>query len=1266
MFDSISYRKIITILLIMISLLTMQSFASFIENKGQFPSNILFFAKANDCNIWIKDNKIVFDYFDINPTERIISGNAISIEFNNSNAMSNFSAIATNNTKYNYFSKNMQITDVSSFDTLIFRNKYNNIDIRLYFSDGYFCYDFIVHTGGHPNSISMNIKGAKKVYSAKEKLIVQIDDNKKIYHDRLFAYCNESKSQVQCSFEVNDNNRVGFNIDNNYQGNSITIDPIVFSTFYGGNNFDYARALAADKFGNAIIVGNTLSKNFPTTIGSYDTVYTENDWDFREAFVSKFDSTGQNLLFSTFLGGIGDDFAECIALDDNGNIYLSGYTISLHSFPVTSGSIDSLDRGGFDVFFSKLNPNGNQLLHSTLIGGSSDDFGLSIALDKFGNVYLTGYTNSLQAGLQRPYPTTPTAYDTTVNGNYDVFVTKLNSNNYSIVYSTFVGGSQADFGQSIIVDSIGNAVVGGITRSTNFPTTPFAYSRVFGDSVITGLSSDGFIFKLNSTGSSMIFSTFLGGKGRDGVYAICLDKYSNIYASGLTESANFPVRTNAFDLSYNNLMTGGVFGDVFISNLTSDGSVLINSTFFGGRGTERANAIAIDNEGHIYITGSTNSVDFPTTRRAFQTTYKDTNLRTDAFAAKFSSELNQLLYSTYIGGSTNDVGNGIAPINNTFFVTGWTESIDFPTFGSAYSNSPNDTSKANVFLLRIAPNLIDIDLFGDEYSDRFKNICIGDSIFVGGTASGGFGDISYSWAPRVGVSNPDSSHSYFYPKRNTEYVITVADSKGNIARDTMFITVLQKPTPVIFGPKLVLRSSEIEYFVGSNQTSQFNWTATNGAILSGQGTERIKVKWLDSIASGSLKVVLTNSADCSDSASINITISYFLEPQIVFSSEASFCEGDSVVLSVKDDYYFYLWSTGEKTKSIVVNQTGNYFVFVSDSTGFGGTSDTLKLRFVPAPNPTIYGLFAVKPNLTYSYITDYFEDYSYNWIVANGQIISGQGTDSVVVRWDNAPNASIAVEVVTKEGCSGLSDLMMLDVGGIFKPKIRILGSRNICEGDSVLLDAGFGYNIYQWNNGKTTRFISVATADSFFCFVRDAYGFSGWTDTVVTAILPRPPKPEVEQFGNQLICLSDSLPLQWYFNDQAIPNATNSQYIADIPGIYKVCVRGINGCRSCSDLIYYLVSTEEYSNEKINSIHIFPNPFRDAISILVSRIEDIAEPVSISIYDALGRKVLDNTYNSLYNNELIRLNVSFLPSGLFLLSFEHRGNKTIKTIIKH
>jgi len=337
---------------------------------------------------------------------------------------------------------------------------------------------------------------------------------------------------------------------------------LVYSTYLGANGGDEAFGIALDSARNAYVTGETNSITFPTTPGAFQTLSPGSFFRNDDAFVTKINSTGTALIYSTYLGGSrADDGGRGIIVDPSGNAYVTGFTFSTN-FP-TKGAGFSLAfqrtlGGGADTFVTKVNATGSALVYSTYLGGGGNDESFGIALDSARNAYVTGFTFSTN------FPTTPGAFQTTLGGGADAFVTKLNFLGSALFYSTYLGGNQDEnfifgFSQegSITVDSSGNAYVTGDTTSLNFPTTRAVQTTLGG-------SLDAFVTKLSFSGDALIFSTFLGGSVGDVGIGIALDSSNenDVYVTGRTFSGNFPTTPGAFQTTFS-----GGFGDAFVTKI---------------------------------------------------------------------------------------------------------------------------------------------------------------------------------------------------------------------------------------------------------------------------------------------------------------------------------------------------------------------------------------------------------------------------------------------------------------------------------------------------------------------------------------------------------------------------------------------------------------------------------------------------------------------------------------------------------------------------
>ena len=299
------------------------------------------------------------------------------------------------------------------------------------------------------------------------------------------------------------------------------------------------------------------------------------------------------LVYSTYLGGSGENEASAIAVDGSGNAYVTGLTSST-DFPISNSALQSTNGGSVcNAFVTEMAAGGQGLVYSTYFGGSYEDTAFGIAVDNSGNAYIAGLTESAD------FPTTANALYSSLNGPADAFVTEIAAGGQSLVYSTYLGGSGYDAAFSIAVDSSGNAYVAGETLSTDFHTTSNAYQSTYAGGTNHG---DAFVTEIAAGGTSLLYSTYLGGTGDDVANSIAVDSSGNAYVAGWTLSTNFPTTSSAFQPSFAGATN---YGNAFVAEIASGGQSLVYSTYLGGSGDDVAYGIAVDGPGNAYVTGLT-------------------------------------------------------------------------------------------------------------------------------------------------------------------------------------------------------------------------------------------------------------------------------------------------------------------------------------------------------------------------------------------------------------------------------------------------------------------------------------------------------------------------------------------------------------------------------------------------------------------------------------------------------------------------------------
>lgn len=480
-------------------------------------------------------------------------------------------------------------TNVPNYHVIAFEDVYTGIDLEYYSNGQLMEYDFVVSPGADFTQITVKYEGIKSlsVNEAGELLVETGWGVVKELTPLVYQNIDGHERKIACAYHLRSGNSFGYALGEDYDHNlPLVIDPVLaFGTYLGGGGDEECYSIAADGSGSVYVTGYTTSNfDFPTQ-DPYQLFQGQED-----AFVTKVSPAQRRLIYSTYLGGAADERGYSIAVDDSGHAYVTGSTAS-PDFPTVNPYMTDPDVCLSDAFITKLNPEGNGLVYSTYLGGADHhDWGYGIAVDGSGSAYVAGYTNSSEFPVENPY-------QTDLHGTGDAFVTKLNTAGNGLVYSTYLGGDTLDFGYAIALDESGCAYITGGTVSSNFPTEN-PYQTDQGE-------RDGFVTKLNAAGDGLVYSTYLGGNGGDDRgEAIVVDHSGCAYVTGNAGSYDFP--------THNPYQTNQGVTDAFVTKLNPAGDGLVYSTYLGGNSWDKGYAIAVDDSGSAYVTGYTRSSDFPT------------------------------------------------------------------------------------------------------------------------------------------------------------------------------------------------------------------------------------------------------------------------------------------------------------------------------------------------------------------------------------------------------------------------------------------------------------------------------------------------------------------------------------------------------------------------------------------------------------------------------------------------------------------------------
>ncbi len=544
-------------------------------------------------------------------------------------------------------------TNVPAYDRVRYRDVYPGIDLVYYGNQRRLEYDFVVAPGADPNAVTLDFEGATGMtIDARGDLVLGTGETS-VRQQRPVVYQERDgvRQYVSGAYAMRGDRTVGFRVGSYDPTRPLVIDPIIdFATYLGGTGDDRALGAAVDATGAVYITGYTASANFPTT-GAVDPSFGGGGTD---AFVVKLSPDGSRAIYTTYVGGDGQDAGTGIAVDAGGNAYVAGYTSS-SDFPLAS-AIQGAQRGMADAFVLKLGPTGSTLSYSTYLGGDELDLGSDVAVDAAGNAYVTGVTESAD------FPTVR-AIQGVYGGEKDAFLTKVSADGSELEYSTYLGGSGMDGALSVAVGPTGDAYVTGATSSRDFPVESALQTRHGGGAF------DAFAVRVAPTGGTLVYSTYLGGAGEDGGYRLTLDAAGNACVAGETGSTDFPT------VSPVQATLGGLV-DAFVAKIAPTGARLVTSTYLGGADVDRATGIAVDATGNVYVTGFTRSTDFPMAG-AMQPVARGNK---DGFVAKLAPSGATLLSSTYFGGFLDDEPFDLAvTASGDLYLIGHTTSPDLPT-----------------------------------------------------------------------------------------------------------------------------------------------------------------------------------------------------------------------------------------------------------------------------------------------------------------------------------------------------------------------------------------------------------------------------------------------------------------------------------------------------------------------------------------------------------------------------------------------------------
>lgn len=789
----------------------------FIKNKGQWPEGVFYKAKIGGGEAWLEQGRFTFSFLDQEDLKAAhesthskgikqevkVKAHVYNLNFINANKDAVIYEKDKSDAIHNYFIGSDQskwATNVPLFHEVSYKQFFNGIDLNVYSKSGYFKYDYVISPNANVNQIQWNYENANvEMRSGNIVITTSVGD---VLEQKPYAYqvIGGEIKEVKCAYEKRDG-IFSFSFPKGYDKNyELIIDPtLIFSTYTGSTADNWGFTATYDDNGSMYTGGIAFSAGYPTTTGAFDVSFSAGETD---AVISKFNPTGVNLVYSTYLGGNNSEAPHSLIVDATGNLYVMGTTGS-SNFPVTAGCYDNSFNGGAsvtpngytytngsDIFVAKFNAAGSALLGSTFVGGTgndglnmnatlshnySDEMRGEIVLGSSGDVYVCSST------LSTNFPTTAGSLATVAPAAQNACAFKLSSNLNTLLWSTYIGGTAADAGYAIKSSSNGNVYVTGGTLSTNFPVTPGTLSNA------NAGGADGFVIALSDVNGSMAASTYMGTASYDQTYLIEIDGNNDVYVAGQTKGA-YPV-------------TGGVYSNPnssqfihkFNSGLTATGF----STVFG-KGSNSSTDISltaflVDNCQNIYVSGwggvinsEGSTTGLPVTGNA----YDNTTDGSDFYFIVLERDAQSLLYATFFGGSGDehvDGGTSRFDKRGTIYqaVCAGCGGGSFPTTPGVWSTG-NGSSDCNLGAIKMEFDFLGIEASANASPNILACDPPYDVTFQGSTAG-----VSHIWdfgdgSPLGNTINP--THTYTTTGNFTVMYVAIDSSTCNIT-DTAYLSV---------------------------------------------------------------------------------------------------------------------------------------------------------------------------------------------------------------------------------------------------------------------------------------------------------------------------------------------------------------------------------------------------------------------------------------------------------------------------------------------
>lgn len=1200
----------------------------FTPNRGQWDSRIQYQLEIPGGYFYLENNAHTYSFLDRphhHPGEATVTeykAHAFKTTFKNANPNPKFIEERPTNYYFNYFlgkDRSKWKSQVYSYKKITYKNLYDGIDYVICENQGDLKSDYIVHVGYQPTTIQLEYEGIDDIKIKDGKLVIKTSLAEVVENVPVaYQIIDGKKIPVECAYVLR-NNSVSFDVGIYNPGYDLVIDPVLyFSTYIGATADNFGCTATFDKsknlYGGALVYSPGV---YPTTLGAYDVTFN-GAATFRDIGITKFDSTGASLMYSTYLGGAnGTEVPHSLVVDAAGNLFVFGTTGS-NDFPTTAGAFDQTFNGGTpvaaltqgldypsgtDIIITKFNALGTALIGSTFIGGNGNDGINNSATLKYnygdfirGEIILDNVGNPIFCST-----TTSTTYPVlggiqpALAGGTDAIITKLNANLTALTWSTYYGGSLDDAGYGIQPDLIGNLIFTGGTMSSNIPTVTGCYD------VTANGAADGFLAKINSGGSVLLAGTYVGTAEYDQSYLIQTDLSNDIYIYGQTEGS-YPQTAGI----YNN-GSSGQFIHKFNNALTvSDWSTRV------GRNTGEVDisptAFLVNDCYKIFICGwggtvnapglgalapASSTTGLPITPGSFQTTTDGS----DFYLAIFSKDMASFEYGTFFGGnlSKEHVDGGTARFDKDGYVyqavcAGCGSNDDFPTTPGAWS-ATNNSANCNLAVFKfnmetvVAHTTVSAasPVCTIPYSYNFTNLSTLTDVFYWD-----FGD---------GTNDTVSNPTHYFTTPGTYTVMLVAiDTTVCGKHDTVYLSVFV-PNPFILAP-----IPDTTLCLGQNINVDLTlpgvsyvWSPT-GDVSSPTASNVI----ITPSNTTTYSAIGTNTDGCIDTTSITINLLKPTTADFDIAFDSCFIPATMTFTnnSLGTDSYF--WDFGDGFTSTLQNPVhdytspGNFIItLITIDTNICGFNDTMQMPvFIPTPLViTVTG--ASQICLGASSALQVTGGDQFTWTPSTGLDFTNVSNPIA----SPTTNTNYNVVVVDTNGCSDTANFPITviqppvaDFISVFTPciipnnvvfnNLSTNSSNFIWLLDGVVVN---GTDITHLFDSAGTYTITMIAVDTSVC---------GFNDTMSMTIF-LPPPAQATATGGDTICIGESVNVSatggstfyWYppsyFNDNTLQNPVLTP---PATGDYFVVVTDTNGCSDTASvpIVIYPIPILDAGNDFI------------------------------------------------------------------------------------